>query len=98
MRILVECREQAPPVPSNASLEQAMPVPYNFECQNIHDFSESLINPKCRLNTARTRWNQKGLARREIPNYKPQITNNPQIATRKGSKFKTKTGCLAAPC
>jgi len=35
-------REQAPPVPSNASLEQAMPVPYNFECQNIHDFSESL--------------------------------------------------------
>ena len=40
---------------------------------------ESLINPKYRLILARSSRNQKGLARREIPNYKPQITNKFKI-------------------
>ena len=31
------------PVPCNASLEQAMPVPYNSKYQNLHDFSDRLL-------------------------------------------------------
>jgi len=55
------------------------------------------VQPEATLSyLARSSRNQKGPARREITNYKPQITNKFKIATRKGSKFKTKRGCRAA--